>query len=541
MDEDALVIIDTGGLRATSQRSLALVVLSQLWTALRERHQRRDDAPLVNLYLEEAADLAVSTLLSELLAQSRAFDLAVTLAMQFPGQLQETAPDAYAELMNNVSTIVAGNVALDTQLQRRLATDDMPPDAVGNRLRALSRGEWLVTLPAPFNEPEPRPFVVESLPLPPGHPDGPDLSEARAAAFTAEVEACTTRTAETAGVTVADPTATRTTQPMATAGSQVDSALATTDRLPDAVRYDADAHAIVCSACDARYAPTVDGIERGCQCCHDTTPARDAIPICDVPLTLSDPERQAADWAHEQLLFLQAVYAAQHQRFDPRAYDLVRDSMTRLRDDCGLTNDDVDTLCEAGLLRRDGTTPHTLYTVTTEGRTLLQEPHREGDTHGHEAGDVAESSLHALMVQLGARHIESEFRDAPDSAVTRVVRYYDRPDAEGRFDAVGVTDDDEIVVTLEAERPHNDRFEAVPADYDKLAAPNPAAALWVTPTRSEAHEVLTALNDPADGSPRVTKEYSENSPPSRWRIDEPGFTDLYTVGQLQGEYVDTKA
>jgi len=145
------------------------------------------------------------------------------------------------------------------------------------------------------------------------------------------------------------------------------------------------------------------------------------------------------------------------------------------------------------------------------------------------------------MVQLGARHLEATFGDDPDSAVVRVVRYYDRPDADGRFDAVGLADDDEIIVTLEAERPHNDRFEAVPADYDKLAAPDPDAALWVTPTRSGAQEVLTALNDPADGSPRVTKDYSENSPPSRWRIDEPGFTGLYTVTQLQREYVDAES
>ena len=34
------------------------------------------------------------------------------------------------------------------------------------------------------------------------------------------------------------------------------------------------------------------------------------------------------------------------------------------------------------------------------------------------------------------------------------------------------------------------------------------------------------------GDPQVTKEYSENSPSSRWRIDEPGFAEMQTAGPL---------
>ncbi|MFD1568937.1 ATP-binding protein, partial [Halolamina litorea] len=164
LNEDVVIILDTGGLRNEAQRVLTLVVLSNLWTALRRRSQRsQGDQPLVNLYIEEAASVAVSDLLKQLLSQSRSFDCSMTLAMQFPAQLKSQNHDVYEELLNNISTFVAGNVAVDRLLARRLATDEMDAVAVGNRLRALRRGQWLVSLPAAFDSPEPRPFLVRSL------------------------------------------------------------------------------------------------------------------------------------------------------------------------------------------------------------------------------------------------------------------------------------------------------------------------------------------------------------------------------------------
>jgi len=533
LNEDALVIVDTGGLRSESQRGLALVVLSQLWTALRKRATGTDDPPLVNLYLEEAAELAVSNLLSELLAQSRSFGLAVTLAMQFPGQLRESNPDAYAELMNNVSTVVTGNVAVDTQLQRRLATDDMPSEAVGTRLRALSRGEWVVSLPAPFDEPEPRPFVVESPELPAGHPDTEPFSEVRETAFDAERAQLTRQARTRYGVPVeatdtdTDGDADVSAQPT----REVDSALPYTDRLPEQLEYDPAAHAIVCERCDGRYEPSIGGIRRGADCCADALD-RDDVPICAVPLTLSERERLDADHTHQQLLFLQAVYVAQQGRFDTLAYDIRRDGMDRLRDDCGLDQAAVTELIDDGLLRHDTDHPHTLYTVTPEGRDRLAEPHREGDAHGHGEGDVAESSLHTLLVDLLTEHINQAFVADESSDVVTARSYYDAPDSTYRYDAVGLDAGGEIVVAGEAERPNNDRFEAIPSDYDKLSATDPDAAIWVTRSQDEAHAVLQALNEPADGPPRVEKSYSESSPPSGWRINEPGFTDMHTAWML---------
>ena len=155
LDEDVVILLDTGGLRAESRRVLTLLVLSKLWTALQRRRRlatqstaQADDLPLVNLYLEEAADVAQSGLVTDLLSQSRSFGLSVTLAMQFPGQLAAADTEAYSEMLNNVGTLVIGNVGEDRRLARRLATDAMDWEAVGARLRRLERGEWLVTSPA---------------------------------------------------------------------------------------------------------------------------------------------------------------------------------------------------------------------------------------------------------------------------------------------------------------------------------------------------------------------------------------------------------
>jgi hypothetical protein len=116
LDEDAVVIFDLGRLRPEEKRGLTLVLLSNCWSALRRRYRQaspEENLPLVNLYLEEAGAIATSDLLQSLLARGREFECAVTLAMQFPGQLRASDEEAYAELLNNVGTYVTGNVGVD--------------------------------------------------------------------------------------------------------------------------------------------------------------------------------------------------------------------------------------------------------------------------------------------------------------------------------------------------------------------------------------------------------------------------------------------
>jgi hypothetical protein len=537
LDEDAVVVFDLGGLRTESQRVLTLVLLSNIWTALQRRARTgTDDPSLVDLYLEEAASVAATDLLSDLLTQSRSFGLSITLAMQFPAQLQQADADAYAELLNNVSTIVTGNVPVDEQLATRFATAEMPPEDVGNRLRALERGQWFVSLPAPFGEAEPRPFLVESLPLPPGDSDGPaPLAPAETTGFDALFAAVAERTRQHHGLDIESesPVEAATARTIETA-DRVDSALPFMDVLPEPIRYDEERHALRCAACDARYEPTSGGMRRAIDCCHTLEEVdRDAIPVCQVPLKLSRKERAASEYTDRQLTFLQAVYTASQQRFDTALeFDLLSDSMKLLVEYLGLDDDALQELLDDGMLRHDGDTPHKLYTVTADGRDEIGERHREGIAHGDGEGDLAESSLHAMMVTGGAQYIEQEYAANPDSPVVEAVSYH--PVGDGRrLDAAGLDADGEVVVTLEAERLNHNLRKDVPADFDAMAACEPAEALWVARNRDAAHDLLEALNDPQDGEPRVEKTYSENSPPRQWKIETAGFTEMLTLGRLR--------
>ncbi len=581
IDEDAVIIIETGGLRPASQRVITLVILSALWTALRRRTQQGDDEtdhPLVNLYLEEAAQLSTSSLLSDLLAQSRSFGLSITLAMQFPAQLKEANPEAYREVLNNVSTIVTGNVAVDPEFSRRFATAELPATEVQTRLRALRRGQWLATLPAGFGQPEPHPFVLQSPPLPAGHPESEaPFSPARETAYATALELCTTRSSHTSGIDVSKIGSRATTEqthtslghrestPLAdseasthhatpepsqtpsghsppepypdrnapTPDARINSALPYTSRLPPMVVYDSEVHVVVCEECSTRYDPTLTGIKNAVECCHSLDDVdRDDIPISQLPLKLSAVERGSSAFTDAQLRFLQAVYSAHQRRFDPEfEYDLLYDSMVRLQEYTGIRYQEVEELIDGGSLSVDCKYPHKLYTVTPKGRRAIAVRHREGIAHGHGRGDLSESSLHVVMVELGRRYLEAQFVDDDDSEAVEAVAYYEHEGS--RLDAVCLDEHGDIAVTLEAERANHDILTAVPDDYDKMAACDPEAAVWVVKNRSDAHEVLRALNEPNEGYPRVEKTYSSNSPPSSFKIHQPGFTEMRTLQELQ--------
>jgi hypothetical protein len=105
---------------------------------------------------------------------------------------------------------------------------------------------------------------------------------------------------------------------------------------------------------------------------------------------------------------------------------------------------------------------------------------------------------------------------------------------------VGLDEDGEIIVTMEVERINHDTRRAVPEDFDKMAACEPEEAIWMAMSHAEAHEILSALNDPLEGEPRVEKTYADTSPASAFRIDEPGFTDIYTLEQLREEVLPSE-
>jgi len=563
LDEDVVIIFDTGRVRTDTQRVMTLVLLSNLWSALRRRAQSTPTSEsynLVNVYLEEAATIATSDILQNLLSQSRGFGVGITLAMQFPDQLRRIDDGVYRELHNNVSTYVTGNVPTDDELAKRFTTADMSAKEMADQLKWLPRGEWLVQLPAPFDQPEPRPFQVESLPLPPGDPDGPgqtipidELEDI--------VDEVTERTHAKAGLTLQSPSTPEETGDSSdptddSAPVRVDSALPHTRRLPETVAYDRESHALHCQRCGNRYDPSIDGMRRAIACCGslaDVDP--DDVPICTLNLKRSAEERADSEWSTTQLCFLQAVYNAQQLRYDPLEYDLLSDSMLRLQEYVGIESDAVQDLCDADVLRHDTDRPHRLYSVTPAGRDAIGESYRRGVDYGHECGDLEESSEHVLAVEAARLYLEHEYVDDPDSPVTQVVPYYEIQDGSlpaatfmgtdqdaveevsesyslHRLDIVGLDADGEIRVTIEAERVNNDLGRAVPADFDKMAACEPDEAIWVAMSHDAAHEILAALNDPLEGDPRVEKTYSESTPASSFSIDEPGFTDIVTVNQV---------
>ncbi|WP_435102391.1 hypothetical protein [Halarchaeum sp. P4] len=551
LDTQATLVFDLGGLREQTKRGLSLVLVSLLWSALKRRTHRavetgeNERLPLVNLYIEEAASIAGSTTLASVLREGRAFDVSVTLATQYPGQLRSRDPDLYRELLNDVSTLVVGNVGLDPDLAARLATSDEDPAAVATRLRALRRGEWLCSLPADFDQTEPHPFVVRSTPLPLGHPDGDHpLTTRQRTAFertlarrTTQVEARVGR--RFIGDYATDPVPAAPSDDDAQASSEpettprLDSLLPYTRRLPAGIAYDTERHAVRCRTCDATHAPTLTGVRDAITCCgslEDTD--RDDIPVTECHLKLTPAELAESEYSHAQLRFLQVVWNAQARRLHPLEYDVRRDSMIRLREYTGIDTDDVNALVDADLLTDHGRYPHQLYSLTPAGRDAIGEHNRTGLVHGDRQGDLGETTQHVMLVDLARDYLHQASVQNPDSPVTRIEPYYELADGH-RLDIAGLDDEDNIVLTVEAERINHDLATAVLDDYDKMAALNPTDAIWVAVTQPAAARILDALHDPADDEPRIPHTYGQTTSTRSYRYNTPGLTDVYTAHDLQ--------
>jgi hypothetical protein len=107
-----------------------------------------------------------------------------------------------------------------------------------------------------------------------------------------------------------------------------------------------------------------------------------------------------------------------------------------------------------------------------------------------------------------------------------------------RLDVAGLDSEGTVVIAVEAERINHDAGEAIPADFDKMAACDPEEAIWIVTKQTDGHRLLNALNDPPDGSPRVEKTYAETTPPQQFRIDTPGLTAVYPPEWLRDRIHD---
>jgi hypothetical protein len=520
------------------------------------------------LAIDEVPHLRIESHLESLLTMGREYGIGLISLCQSPAQLKRQGTTsanaestAYHELLNNSHSILTGAVSDDPGLVTRLSGSHMSESEATNRLRNLPASRWFFK-PATGRDTIPiESHIIADPPLPPGHPDGPTpLSVDQQPAFTDALRACRTRTHEAYGLiyddTQSDDESTEDGQPD---GTQHLSLIWST-RFPDIVAYNPDYHALICQACGSRYSPTASGMRRVIGCCGDSAAVdRDAIPICRVPLTLSEAERAATEWSLRQLAFLQAVHTAQQQRYDPTIeYDLVYDSMLRIEEYLAVDTEAIDELCTAGLLTNHGDHPHRLYSVPPAGRTVLNEHYRKGVDFGHGMGDLRESSEHRLLTEVGRRYLERAYVDNPDSPAVEVVPYYELKDHETtvsaaaamgtgteslddavraaerrRLDVAGLAADGRVVVAVEAQRCTNDLTTEAPADFDKMAACGVEEALWIVMRQADAHEVLEALHDPGEGEPRIEKTYAETTPPRQFSIDTAGLTQMYTVTWLR--------
>ncbi|QLD88798.1 ATP-binding protein [Natronomonas salina] len=549
LDEPCTVIIDTSGYHDDPRKLLTITLISELWRALKRRQALADPGvalPQVNLFVEEAADVASFDVLTDLLSKGRSFGVGVTPILQFPEQVREESLRAYLELHKDIGTHITGPLNDADDLASVYKTSDRDAEEMATRIASLDRGEWLVRLDAPYMEGRPRPLVCESRALPPGHPEGDaPLSDREETDYEARNTLMETRMYREYGLAVSEYAPSAAEDPDAGESIDIDieafehafdTTIPHTERLPDCVTYRPEPpYPLFCTNCETRHAPNTRGMENAITCCHDLASVdREDIPITNLDLRLTAAERRASDYSDAQLRFLCAVYMAHQRRFDADLeYDPVHDSMLRLQEYVGVDSDAVDALREDGLLKRDCTHPHRLYTVTPEGRAELQVGHREGVAHGDGKGDLSESSLHVAMIEAGCRCLRLWFVEPDDAPGARIKRYYEVDD--GRLDAVVVDSDGDVVVTLEAELSNHDTRRAVPADFDKMAACDPDHAIWVVKNRAGAHDVLQALNDPAEGDTRVEKTYSENMRPIDFSIDTAGMTDVYTFQNLRDE------
>ncbi|EJN57315.1 type IV secretion system DNA-binding domain-containing protein [Halogranum rubrum] len=176
LDSNQVVFFDLGGLSDEAAKLLTGLILAMLEDALRTHEDdltRRDDEYVVNLMIDEAASVAASDVLNNMLEKGRSFRLSVGLAMQFPEQMQaEGGRRLYLNLLNNIGTLLVGKINVDRELANAMAHEELDPEAFANRIRSLPRGEWIAQLPSPtFGETGPYPFNVKPLPIPGGHPE----------------------------------------------------------------------------------------------------------------------------------------------------------------------------------------------------------------------------------------------------------------------------------------------------------------------------------------------------------------------------------
>jgi len=153
LDENTVVLFDLGNLRDEAARLMTGVILTELEDALETRKRAASSLPddyVVNLLVDEAASVAVSEVMNDLLEKGRSFRLSVGLSLQFPEQIEEEGDrQVYLNILNDIATTLVGKISVDREIARAMAHEEMDPTEFANRIRSLPRGEWIAQLPSP--------------------------------------------------------------------------------------------------------------------------------------------------------------------------------------------------------------------------------------------------------------------------------------------------------------------------------------------------------------------------------------------------------
>lgn len=522
LDEDVVVLFDMGELRSETTTVISLLLLSNLWDALQKRRQQDREGTeyetLVKVLVEEAAPIASKELVyDQLLPKGRSFGLSLGLSLQFPEQVKASedghaAGDrAYKELLNNVHTKIVGNIAVEDDLARALAHEEVPAEEIRHRLNRLPTGEWLVDLPNPeFGETGPRPFSVAPLAIPEGHPQSEaPLRGRQRRRFDDSVAQTMRKTSERFDV---DPPTDSTEAASAEEDGAVTDLTAepadsddSADRLQEvgASLFDRDGAA----ANDGDEEHDGDGDEGDGDTDGDDTSSTASRPDPDPDLP---PEKTV----------LKRVLDAMNR--DLEWYSLV-ESMTTLVE--GIDDGVVDELLEEGYLEQHRVCYKRYYSVTKEGRQYL----RESLGVGEDTGDLGEKTPHKVGVELLRRRV------AERPGVEEVRIYYEQSD-DVVFDVAGLDADGELVWVGEVEMPSNNE-RAVIEDYQKLAEVN-ARAVWAFRNNDTAVEVLETLSEAHLLRRSITGRDTLQFDDMKAAVEEqgaPGMSTIVTFSRLKSE------
>jgi len=180
LDTDDVVLFDTGDfVRNESQKAFSMYVLSALWSAVKSRYNDRDSHEEIdntaNLIIEESAPIVSTELVTNtLIPEGREFGLSLGMVMQFPEQVRKHSDaETYNEIITNVQSKIIGQIEPGQRIVESLVHGDRDKQAIKNKINLLSSGEWIADLPEPeFGSDVPPPFSIQSLGVPPGHPEG---------------------------------------------------------------------------------------------------------------------------------------------------------------------------------------------------------------------------------------------------------------------------------------------------------------------------------------------------------------------------------